>query len=103
MKNSFAIPVYRVGEMELKFISENVVTLTNIFFVLEVRKNLVFTRLFDKFSFRLVIEANKLILSKDGMLVGKGYHYNDVFKLNIFVMSNNDEFFVYLVESSFSL
>lgn len=97
--------MHGVGEIELKFTFGNFVILTNVFFVSKVRKNLVFAGLLDKFGFTLVIEANKFILSKGSIFVGKGYYCNGIFKLNILAMSNkkNDEFSVYLIESSFNL
>ena len=43
----------------------------------------------------MVFEADKFILSKNGMFVGKGYVANGMFKLNI----ENENIFAYLVES----
>ena len=86
MKNFATISIQGTGEVELKFISDNIVTLTNVFYVLEVRKNLVSANLLNKFGFRLVFEADKFILSKGGMFVGKNYLCNRMFKLNVFAI-----------------
>ena len=61
--------------------------------------------LLNKFGFRLVFYADKLVLSKSGMFVGKGYLCNDMFKLNVLAITNNKNnvIFVYLVKSFFSL
>ena len=53
-------------------------------------------------GFRMVIEADKLILSKAGMFVGKGYALEGLFKLNVMAvkaMNNNKTPIAYLVES----
>ena len=89
MKNSATIPVQGIGEVELKFTSNNVVTLTNVFYVQKVSKNLVSASLLNKFDFKLVFEVDKFILSEGGMFVGKGYPCNGMFKLNVFAIRNN--------------
>ena len=58
-------------------------TLTDVYHVLEVRKNLVFGGLLNKFGFKLIFESNKFILFKGGTSFGKWYMYKGIFKLNI--------------------
>ena len=53
--------------------SRNELTLTNVLYVLEMRKKLVSGSLLNNHGFRLVFESNKFVLSKSGMYVGKGY------------------------------
>ena len=48
-------------------------TLTNVLYVPEIRKNLVSGSLLNSHGFRLVFESDKFVLSKSGMYVGKGY------------------------------
>ena len=105
MKNSTTISVQGVGEVELKFTFGNVVTLTNVLYVPEVRKNLVSRGLLNKFGFRLVFETNEFVLSKGGIYVGKDYLCNGMFKLNVLVITNNKNNVIpaYLVESFSSL
>ena len=57
----------------LKMISRKKLTLTNILYVLEIRKNLVFGLLLNNHGFRLMFESNKFVPSKSGMYVGKWY------------------------------
>ena len=61
--------------------------------------------LLNKFGFRLVFEFDKFMLSKSDMFVGKGYHCNGMFKLNVLTIRNNkiDIISAYLVEFSFGL
>ena len=89
MKNSATIPVQGIGEVELKFTSDNVVTLTNVFYVSKVNKNFVSASLLNKFDFRLIFEVDKFILSEGGIFVGKGYPCNGMFNLDVLVIRNN--------------
>ncbi|GJV53310.1 pol polyprotein [Tanacetum coccineum] len=85
----------REDEKELK--------LTNVLYVLEIRKNLVSGWLLNKFGFRLVFESDKFVLSKNQMYVGRGYAMNGMFKLNVMVVKNEINKMnssAYLIESS---
>ena len=41
-------------------------------YVLEIRKNLVSSSLLNKHGFKMVFEADKVVVSKSGMFVGEG-------------------------------
>ncbi|KAL6321913.1 hypothetical protein AAG906_035622 [Vitis piasezkii] len=56
----------------------------DVLFVPEIRKNLVFASLLSKKGFKLVFESDKLVLTKSGTFVGKGYMSEGLFKLNVF-------------------
>ena len=57
----------------------------DVLFVPKIRKNLVFASLLSKKRFKLVFESdNKLVLTKGGTCVGKGYMSEGLFKLNVF-------------------
>ncbi|KAK9094833.1 hypothetical protein Scep_026302 [Stephania cephalantha] len=99
MGNDATVPVKGIGSVDLKFTSGKVVTLTNVYYAPEVRKNLVSGGLLNKFGFRLVFEADKFVLSKGGVFVGKGYAYEGMFKLNVIALSNKNVVSEYLVES----
>ena len=58
------------------------------------------TSLLNKFSFKLVFEIDKFVLSKGVMFVGKGYACEGMFKLNVLVISNKNVVSAYIVESS---
>ena len=64
-------------------ISGKKLTLNDVLHVLDIRKNLVSCSLLSKNGFKLVIESNKFVLTKNGMYVGKGYMSNGLFKINI--------------------
>ena len=54
------------------FTSGKTLTLNDVFYVPEVRKNLISGFLLNKFGFKQVYEADKFILSKGSVFVGKG-------------------------------
>jgi len=74
--------------VELQFTSGKKVTLVNVLHVLDMRKNLVFAYLLYKSGVKAVLESDKLILSKNGVFVGKGYSCDEMFKLSINNMMN---------------
>ncbi|GJZ56410.1 pol polyprotein [Tanacetum coccineum] len=87
----------------LKMTSEKELKLTNVLYVLEIRKNLVSGWLLNKFGFSLVFESDKFVLSKNQMYVGRGYAMNGMFKLNVMVVKNEINKMnssAYLIESS---
>ena len=90
MGNTSTVEVKGIGLVELVFNSEKSLTLNDVFFVLEVRKNLIFGFLLNKFGFKQVYEADKYVLSKGNVFVGKGYAGSDMFKLNVITSSNDN-------------
>ncbi|KAH9671079.1 hypothetical protein KPL70_017207 [Citrus sinensis] len=70
----------------------------------EIRKNLVSGSLLNKHGFRMVFELDMVVLSKNGMYVGKGYVNDGLFKLNVMTLkptiNNKASYSAYLLESS---
>ncbi|XP_075655079.1 uncharacterized protein LOC142625279 [Castanea sativa] len=56
--------------------------LNDVLHVPDIRKNLVSCSLLIKNGFKLVIESDKFVLTKNGIYVGKGYMSNGLFKIN---------------------
>ncbi|RVW97088.1 Retrovirus-related Pol polyprotein from transposon TNT 1-94 [Vitis vinifera] len=71
MGNSATSEIKGQGKVILKMTSGKELTLTNVLYVPEIRKNLVSGSLLNNHGFRLVFESNKVVLSKSGMYVGK--------------------------------
>jgi hypothetical protein len=67
-----------------------------VFHIPEIRKNLVSASLLSKKGFKIVFESDKIIVTKSGKFVGKGYSYDDMFKfsINVIIIS------AYMVEST---
>ncbi|GKE15676.1 pol polyprotein, partial [Tanacetum coccineum] len=103
MGNSAIDDIKGEGDVILKMTSEKELKLTNVLYVMEIRKNLMSGWLLKKFGFRLVFESDKFVLSKNQMYVGKGYAVNGMFKLNVMVVMNDINKMsssAYLIESS---
>ena len=83
MGNSATSDIRGQGKVILKMTSGKSLTLNNVPYVPEICKNLVSGSLLNKHGFRMVFESDKVILSKSGMFVGKGYVCNGLFKLNV--------------------
>ncbi|RVW35398.1 Retrovirus-related Pol polyprotein from transposon TNT 1-94 [Vitis vinifera] len=76
------------GDVVLNLTSGKKLTLMDVLFVLEIRKNLVSASLLNKKGFKLVFESDKHALTKGGTFVGKGYISEGLFKLNVFNDNN---------------
>ncbi|GJU08223.1 retrovirus-related pol polyprotein from transposon TNT 1-94 [Tanacetum coccineum] len=103
MGNSITADIKGEGDVILKMTSKKELKLTNVLYVLEIRKNLMSGWLLNRFGFRLVFESDKFVLSKNQMYVGRGYAINVMFKLNEMVVKNDINKInssTYLIESS---
>ena len=99
MDNHNKAKVLGKGTTEVKMSSGKMMILTNVFHVPDIKKNLVSANLLCKSGVKVVLESNKLILSKNGIFVGKGYAIDGMYKLSII----NKEVYicVYIVDSSY--
>ncbi|KAL5563884.1 hypothetical protein UlMin_033631 [Ulmus minor] len=73
MGNSATSEIEGQGKVVLKMTSGKELTLNNVLYVLEIRKKLVSGLLLSKHGFHMVFESDKVVLTKSGMYVGKGY------------------------------
>ncbi|GJZ81531.1 retrovirus-related pol polyprotein from transposon TNT 1-94 [Tanacetum coccineum] len=71
------------GNVEIQFTSGKKLTLMNVLYVPNIRKNLVSGFKLYKSGVKAVIESNKVITSKANVFVGKVYACDGMFKLNI--------------------
>ncbi|XP_076917942.1 uncharacterized protein LOC143578165 [Bidens hawaiensis] len=85
MGNKATADIMGEGDVVLKWTSGKELTLTKVLYIPEIRKNLVSGWMLNKHEFRLVIESDKFILSKNGIFVGKGYADNAMFKIECFL------------------
>lgn len=83
MENHNKSKVFGTGTVDINFTSGKKLTLINVLYVPEIRKNLVSASLLCKKGMKTVLESDKLILSKNGVFVGKGYACDGMFKLSI--------------------
>ena len=83
MGNSSTSNVVGKGKVILKMTLGKELTLNDVLHVPDICKNLFSCSLLSKNGFKLVIEFDKFVLTKNGMYVGKGYMSNGLFKINI--------------------
>nr|GEZ78568.1 hypothetical protein [Tanacetum cinerariifolium] len=65
MGNHATADIKGEGDVVLKMTSEKEIKLTNFLYVPEIHKNLVFGWQLNKFGFRLILESDKFVLSKN--------------------------------------
>ncbi|KAL6324252.1 hypothetical protein AAG906_006525 [Vitis piasezkii] len=104
MENSTTSRVVGIGKMVLKMTYRKELVVTDVLYVLDIRKNLVSGSMLSKNWFKLVFESDKFVFMKNGMYVGKGYITNGLFKMNVMTIkcdfnNNNASTSVYLIES----
>ncbi|CAM8930593.1 unnamed protein product [Rhodiola kirilowii] len=90
------------GSVVLKMTSGKELKLTNVSYVPDIRKNLVSRALLDSHGFKLVFESQKVVLSKNGLYMGRGYVKDGTWKLNVIAIKaiNKESSSAYLLESS---
>ncbi|XP_075074624.1 uncharacterized protein LOC142162200 [Nicotiana tabacum] len=77
MGNHVAADVAGKGSIEINFTSGQKLTLLNVYHVPDMKKNLMSAALLSKKGFKIVIESDHVIVSKNGVFVGKGYNCNE--------------------------
>ncbi|KAK1664874.1 hypothetical protein QYE76_053033 [Lolium multiflorum] len=83
MGNGSRASVRGVGTVDLKFTSGKTIQLKNVQHVPSINKNLVSGSLLCRDGFKLVFESNKVVISKCGQFVGKGYVCGGLFRLSL--------------------
>jgi hypothetical protein len=83
MGNGSRASVRGVGTVDLKFTSGKTIQLKNVQHVPSINKNLVSGSLLCRDGFKLVFESNKVVISKCGQFVGKGYVCRGLFRLSL--------------------
>ena len=83
MGNHDKAKVLGKSTIEVKMSSGKMMILTNVFHAPKIKKNLVSANLLYKSGLKVVLESNKLILSKNGIFVGNGYITDGMYKLSI--------------------
>nr|GEW01731.1 zinc finger, CCHC-type [Tanacetum cinerariifolium]GFA12293.1 zinc finger, CCHC-type [Tanacetum cinerariifolium] len=92
-------PVHEKGSVVLEFCYGKSITLFNVWYVSELRKNLISGPVLNKCGYKHVYESDKYILSKCGVFVGFSYYNNGMFMLNLNKVPDDSDF-VYISSSS---
>ncbi|PHT98486.1 hypothetical protein BC332_32565 [Capsicum chinense] len=100
MANSSTAKVEGTGKVDLKMTSEKVLTLNNVLYILELRRNLISVSLLDKNGFKCVTVFEKIMIRKREVYVVKGYLTEGLYKMNVVnVEINKSSNSSYLIES----
>ena len=99
MGNHNTAKVLGIRKVELVLSSGKKLILTNMYHVPDIKKNLVSTSLLSKNGVKAVLKSDKLILSKNGVFVGKGYSCNGMYKLSL-IINKSDVGCAYIVDFS---
>lgn len=106
MGNSATSDIKGHGTVYLKMTSGKIVKLQNVLYVPDIRRNLISGTLLSVHGFKMVFESQKIILSKNGVHVGKGYVKEGMWKMNVMAvkpnvnMNKTSTSSVYMLESS---
>ncbi|WVZ87018.1 hypothetical protein U9M48_033720 [Paspalum notatum var. saurae] len=88
MGNGSAASILGTGTVDLKFTSGKIVQLKNVQHVPSMNKNLVSGSLLLRDGFKVVLESNKVVVSRHGLFIGKGYVSGGLFRLSLLDFSN---------------
>nr|AAT44242.1 putative ubiquitin carrier protein [Oryza sativa Japonica Group] len=83
MGNGSHASVHGVGTVYLKFTSGKIVQLKNVQHVPSIDRNLVSGSRLTRDGFKLVFESNKVVVSKHGYFIGKGYECGGLFRFSL--------------------
>ena len=82
MENGSHASVLCVGTVDLKLTSGKIVHLKNVQHAPTINKNLVSGSLLCRDGYKLIFESNKIVISKFGNFVGKGYESGGLFRIS---------------------
>ncbi|KAL0458245.1 UNVERIFIED_CONTAM: hypothetical protein Slati_0451700 [Sesamum latifolium] len=101
MGNSTTAGVLGKGNIFLKLTSGKTIALNDVLYVPSLRRNLISGSLLNKAGLKIVLEADKVIITKNGDFVGKRYMLDGLFVLNTISATSNKVALdsVYLIES----
>ena len=99
--DSRSSPLIGKGKVLLKLTSENVLTLSDVLHVPNIRWNLVSVPLLGKSGVTIMFDSEKIVLTNNDAFVRKGYCNQDLFMLNVsrILNSKSSSSFVYIVIS----
>ena len=99
MENSTTVGVIREEKVILKLTYGKTLSLSNVWYVPSLRKNLVSESLLNQAGHKFVMEDEKVVLTKNREFVDKGYMSNGMLVLNTISMNPNIFGFAFIVES----
>ncbi|KAL0555831.1 hypothetical protein IC582_004332 [Cucumis melo] len=100
MGNSAIAGVIGKRKVILKLTSGKTLSLSNVLYVPSLRRNLVSGSLLNQAGLKIILESDKVVLTKNGDFIGKRYLSNGLFMLNTISMNANASSSAYVIESA---
>ena len=85
--------------MVFKLTLGTTLALNDVLYVPEIRANLISVSLLGKAGVKVSFESDKIVMTKNNVLVGKGYCNQGLFLLSVDEMNNNASSSAYLIDS----
>ncbi|TYK14234.1 ty1-copia retrotransposon protein [Cucumis melo var. makuwa] len=95
--NSTTTEVIEKGKVILKLTSGKTLSLSNVLYVLSLHRNLVSGSLLNQAGLKIMLEGDKVVLTKNGEFFGKGYLSNGLFVLNTIFVNANASISAYVI------
>ena len=89
MGNGSMAHVLGEGQVKLELSSGNFIVLDGVYHISDIRKNLISTSLLVQQGYKVVFESNRVVITRHGNFIGKGYICDGLFKLNLMSHSIN--------------
>jgi len=83
LSDSRTATVLGKGKVNLKLTSGKILSLSNALHVLDMNYNLVSVSILSKAGIKTIFDLDKVLLSKCGGFVGKGFYSNGLFVLDV--------------------
>ena len=83
MGNGSHATILGVGSVNLKFTLGKIMWLKNVKHAPSIKKNLISGSLLCRDGFKLVFESNKVVISRYGQFIGKGYDSGGLFHFSL--------------------
>ncbi|KAL8100590.1 hypothetical protein AgCh_032738 [Apium graveolens] len=99
MGNSSTLSILGNGKVSLKLTSRIFFALHNILHVYDIRRNLISGALLNKAGIKLTFKSDKLVFTKNGDFVGKGFCNGGLFVLDILTDNKIATASAYIAES----
>ena len=102
LKNHTTVPIMRIEKIILKTSFEKTITLKDVLYAPDIRKNLVSGSLLCYDSYHLMFDSTQLVISYEKLFVGKRYSCDVLYKLNVisYNINGSSSFVVLNVEFS---
>jgi len=73
-----------------RFTYEKLLSLSNVLYVPSLRRNLISSILLNKARLKSIVGDDKVVISNNGVFVGKGYLNKSLFVLNLTFVTMNE-------------